>query len=137
MKDRCYNINSHAWENYVGRGIKICEEWKNNIISFYNWSMQNGYTDNLTIDRINVDGNYEPSNCRWVTMKIQANNRRYHKLITYNNETHNLTEWADILKINRKTLNKRLLIGWSIKKAFTTPVNYSHNLHNQVPHGIQ
>lgn len=127
MKDRCYNIKSHAYNCYGGRGIEICDEWKNNIVSFYNWAINNGYKDNLTIDRINVNGNYEPNNCRWVNSSIQANNRRYHKWITYNNETHNLTEWSKLLGINRQTLNKRLLIGWSIEKAFTTPVDMSHS----------
>lgn len=104
------------YKNYSGRGIDLCEDW-NEFISFYNWAIKNGYDDNLTIDRIDVNGNYEPKNCRWVTMKEQQNNKRDNVRIEYMGECHTLSEWEEKLGMNRGLLRNRLYRGWSIERA--------------------
>ena len=79
MKDRVSNIKNKAYNSYGGRGITVCEEWKNDFVSFYAWAMSNGYSDELTIDRIDNNGNYCPENCRWTTKSIQSRNKRKFK----------------------------------------------------------
>ena len=118
MKTRCYNPNSDAYHNYGARGIKICDEWLNDFKNFYDWAINNGYKDNLTIDRIDVNGNYEPTNCRWCTDKEQCNNTRKNRYITYKNITHTISEWAEIRGIARDTLRNRIVKHhWSIERA--------------------
>ncbi|MGN0768695.1 MAG: hypothetical protein ACI4M8_04975, partial [Christensenellales bacterium] len=98
-------------------------EWRNDFQAFYDWAMSHGYADDLTIDRIDVNGNYEPTNCRWVDMKEQANNQRSNHLITYNGATKTVTEWADVLDIKRDTLYARLFVyKWSVEKSLSLPV---------------
>lgn len=124
MKTRCYNSNNPRYKNYGGRGIKICDEWLNDFMSFYNWAMANGYKDSLTIDRIDVNGNYEPNNCRWADWKTQQNNRNNNFVVEYNGIKHTLQEWSEILpiKIHSSLLRYRIVNGWSVEKAFKTPI---------------
>lgn len=117
IKERCFNPNKTKYSIYGGRGITICDEWKNDFKAFREWAMANGYNDTLTIDRIDANGNYEPSNCRWATQKEQQNNKRNNHLITFNGETHTLTEWASIKNIPRRTLQDRIYKGWKIEKS--------------------
>ena len=134
MKARCYNVNNKSYKDYGGRGIIICDEWlgDNGFDNFYNWAISHGYSDELTIDRIEVNGNYEPNNCRWVDLVIQENNRTNNHLITYNNKTMTMAMWAKELNINYKTLANRICTyGWSVEKAFTTPVRKIKNSTNQ------
>ena len=117
MISRCYYKKNPHYKNYGGRGIKVCQEWLNNKGLFYNWAINNGYKDNLTIDRIDNNGNYEPNNCRWATKIEQANNTSRNRLIKYNNKTKTLAEWAKELNMSQQKLKYRL-DNWSIEKAF-------------------
>ena len=117
IKDRCFNENNDAYKNYGGRGISMCLEWKNDFMSFYNWAKENGYNNNLTIDRKDNNGNYEPKNCRWITAKEQHRNTRRNKFLIYNGEKHCISEWAEILGLRKDTILSRLKNGWSIERA--------------------
>lgn len=119
MKSRCYNEKAEKYKDYGARGITVCDEWLHNFQAFYEWAMANGYEENLTIDRKDVNGNYEPSNCRWSTTKEQANNKRTNRYITYNGETHTLAEWAEIRGITQSALRHRLARGWALDKALS------------------
>ena len=123
IKQRCRNPNNLSYHNYGGRGIDICDEWANSYEAFYYWAIGNGYRHGLEIDRKDYDGNYEPSNCRWVDDKAQSNNRRNVKKITIHGITNTLSEWCriynmDYLLVYRRTHN----LGWSIEDALTKPV---------------
>nr|DAH72017.1 MAG TPA: PVL ORF-50-like family [Caudoviricetes sp.] len=123
MRNRCSNTNMKAYKDYGGRGIKVCEEWSNNFMNFYNWAIANGYKENLTIDRINNNGNYEPSNCRFSTAEQQAHNKRNSIMLSYKKETKHISVWAKEYNITRATLWKRLFVlNWDIEKALTKPL---------------
>jgi len=118
MRQRCYNPKNKRYKEYGARGVTVCEEWLNNFEAFYEWAIANGYRDNLTIDREDANKNYEPSNCRWITAKEQANNKRNNNYITYNGETHTIAEWAEIYNIKYSTLYQRInRYGWSVDRA--------------------
>lgn len=114
MKDRCTRNNNKDFEHYGGRGIKVCEEWMRDFSAFRDWAIESGYNQNLTIDRINVNGNYCPDNCRWVDWNTQANNRTNSIYIEYNGETHTCAEWSKITGINYYTLRNRMKAGMNI-----------------------
>lgn len=120
IKQRCLDENNNAYENYGGRGIKICEDWKNSFTSFYN-DMNKGYKKGLEIDRIDNNGNYELSNCRWSNSKEQANNRRSNIILEFNGVKRNITQWSEITKISSKIIFQRINRGWSIEKSLTSP----------------
>lgn len=139
MKQRCYNKNNDRYNSYGGRGIKVCDEWMHDFMSFYNWSMVHGYKNNLTIDRIDVNKNYEPNNCRWLTNKKQQFNKRGNHLITYKGTTQTITEWSTQLGIKKGTLLARIdKYKWPIEKAFIAPIMtnyrkvYQYTLKNEL-----
>ena len=116
MKQRCNNPNYKEYDYYGGRGISICEEWKNPK-NFYDWAMENGYADNLSIDRIDVNKGYEPSNCRWATPKEQCNNKRNNIRITLYGETKTLAQWCEELNLSYGMVRARIKRGWSYERA--------------------
>lgn len=127
MKRRCYQPQNKRWEKYGGRGIKVCPEWLDNFQTFFDWSMANGYDDNLTIDRIDMDGDYSPENCRWADKYQQANNRSNNHLLTYKGETKTMMEWSRSLGINYTTLRRRIRAGWSVENAIEIPIGGGAN----------
>ena len=116
IKERCYYEKYPEIHLYGGRGIKMCDEWKKDFMMFYNWAMENGYNEKLSIDRIDFDGDYEPSNCRWADKITQANNKRNNIRLTYNGETHTMPEWARILNLPYSTLADRHKKGKSVEE---------------------
>lgn len=114
-KDMLYRCNcekSNRYSRYGLRGIKVCDEWVDNFNAFYEWAMSNGYDDTLSIDRIDTNGNYEPSNCRWASRKTQARNRSTNRLLTYKGVTKCLAEWCEIYNLKQQTISQRIKYGW-------------------------
>lgn len=126
MNYRCYNHKDTMYDYYGGRGIEVCDEWRYDFMAFYNWAVANGYSDELTIDRVDNDGNYEPDNCRWATWKEQSRNKRRpikqklsgcckEHLITYRGKTQNIKLWSDELNIPYNTMKMWI---WRNNKPF-------------------
>lgn len=115
MKQRAGNPNNRLYAN-----VSICDEWKD-FISFKDWSLANGYRDDLTIDRVDNNKGYEPSNCRWTTFKVQANNTSRNHYITIDGITHTLSEWVDIYDTEYQMVKDRIYSGWNPLDALTMP----------------
>lgn len=118
MKSRCYNPNDISFPNYGGRGINVCNDWRESYISFKAWAIENGYREDsrrgeCTLDRIDPDGNYCPENCRWASAAEQSNNRRSTPRLTIDGETHSPAEWAEITGLPRSLIYSRFRRGWS------------------------
>lgn len=133
MNDRCCCETHPAYADYGNRGIRVCEEWLD-FAKFREWALENGYDKTApkwkcTLDRKDVNGNYEPSNCRWVDMKVQGRNKRNNRLLEYNGEQHTLSEWSEILGVGYQTLYARITrYGWNGKDVLSRPIEikYSH-----------
>ena len=132
MIHRCYYPNEREYKHYGGKGVRVCNEWLNDFYSFERWALENGYDINApfgkcTLDRIDVNGNYEPSNCRWVNIKTQLNNTTFNVKITANGKTMTIAEWARELGVNVNTLYSRCRRRWSDERIINTPVGkYTH-----------
>lgn len=124
MRQRCGNPSDNGYEYYGARGITVCERWRDSFENFYE-DMGPRPSSGHSIDRINNDGNYEPSNCRWATRLVQAHNSRISTNITHNGETKCIAEWAQQAGISVKSMYTRLASGWSIEKAISTPIRKS------------
>lgn len=125
IRSRCNNPNKREYPDYGGRGIKICAEWDGSFPAFRIWAEASGYNDDLTIDRIDNNGNYEPSNCRWVTIMTQANNKRGNHFLTFRGETKTISEFARQVGLKRVTVDGRLKANWTVERALTeTPRNW-------------
>ena len=128
MKNRCDNPNDKNYNHYGGRGISVCNSWHEDFACFYKWLTDNGYVESCkrnvkqTIDRIDNDGNYEPSNCRLVSMNEQANNKSNNKTYTYDGETHTYAEWAKKCGVKYKSFMNRVYKGWDFNKIINTPI---------------
>ena len=132
MKSRCFSKNNPNFNNYGGRGITICQEWIDNFCSFEKWAIENGYNNDLTIDRIDVNGNYEPNNCRWITNKEQQNNKRDNVFLEFNGKKQTMMQWVRELGVGFRMIENRIKRGWSVEKTLTTPPKL-----NQYQEGIR
>lgn len=135
MKSRCYNPRVPNYNIYGGRGIRICDDWLNNYDSFCTWALENNYSDELSIDRIDNNGNYEPSNCRWSNRYEQQNNTSRNIFVTIDGDTKTVSEWARVYGISLHTIYGRTREGWPIVKAITTPSKGKKNLDFEY-HGV-
>ena len=122
MKQRCYNPNNTKYHLYGGNGITICPSWRDSFEAFERWAMKNGYRDDLTIDRLDGSGGYYPGNCRWATIKQQANNKSNNRLVEYHGVLYTTSEIADRFKVPRRIITHRLYLGWDIERAIKTPI---------------
>lgn len=131
MMSRCYNSNNPGYKNYGGRGITVCDEWRDSLEAFYVWAINNGHEEGLTIERIDVNGNYCPDNCTWIPKSKQSNNQRSNNLITFNGETKTMKEWSEITGLSYSTIRSRKNSGWSDEKTIETPVLKTWSRHKQ------
>lgn len=123
MKSRCNNPKDRSYKDYGGRGIHVCDEWEHDFESFFEWSQISGYSENLTIERKDTNGDYSPANCAWVTKAEQANNRRMNFQITYHGKTQNLIQWCTELGLNYKRVHNRMRkLGMDFETAISMPV---------------
>ena len=128
MYCRCYYSTTNQFKNYGGKGIKVCEDWKHcqGFVNFYNWAINNGYSDKLTLDRIDNEKDYCPENCRWSTLKEQSNHRTNNVFYKYKGETKTSKQWCDEYGISQTTLNDRLKRGWTLEQALTISTKGNH-----------
>ena len=126
MYDRCYREGCSNYRRYGARGIRICDEWLHNYDAFSTWAYANGYTEDLTIDRLDIDKGYSPENCRWATVLQQSRNTSRTRWVTMGDEAKSLSEWCEIYHIAQSVVHGRLRMGWEMERALVTPVKIIH-----------
>ena len=133
MYCRCYYSSTNQYKNYGGKGIKVCDEWQHieGFINFYNRAINNGYSDELTLDRIDNEKDYCPENCKWSTLKEQSNHRTNNVFYTYKGKTKTSKQWCDEYGISQTTLNDRLKRGWTLEQALTISTSGNHRKVNK------
>ena len=121
MRKRCYRPGTNRYERYGGRGIGICDEWRNDRSEFYRWALENGWQEGMSIDRINVDGHYSPSNCRFIPIGRQSSNTSRNRFLCWRGRKQTVSDWARELGIRSSALQHRVDRGWSLDRIFTQP----------------
>jgi hypothetical protein len=129
MIDRCERKGHVQYANYGGRGIMVCDEWRHDYQAFKDWAYANGYDESApkgqcTIDRIDSDGDYSPTNCRFIDMTAQQSNKRNNRLVTIDGKTKSVAQWCREFGLNPKTVSSRLHAGWEPVDALTRPVRH-------------
>lgn len=127
MKSRCYNTKKKEYSHYGGKGITVCDEWRDDFQAFYDWSMSHGYKDNLTIDRIDNSKGYNPKNCRWVTMKEQLNNYSKNHLVNYKGNQYTIHQLSQKINIPERTLRYRIVNNWK-EIELNLPPKYNNKI---------
>jgi hypothetical protein len=123
MRYRCYRTADKDYHNYGGRGVRVYEPWRDHFPVFARWAVESGYQSNLTLDRIDPRGDYEPTNCRWVTRRQQSNNRRNSRWIEYRGVRRTVADWARLYGLPTCVLYRRVMVyRWPMAEALTTPV---------------
>lgn len=138
MIERCTDASFERYKDYGGRGIRVCQEWLDDYDAFADWAKENGYQLGLTIDRIDNDGDYEPSNCRWITRREQNRNKRTNKLIEYRGEVKPLVVWCEELGLRYDPIHNRIEKGWDVERAFNVPLASEHESFSSIcrRHGV-
>lgn len=132
---RCFRPGAKGYPDYGGRGITVCDEWRQDFQAFHDYvtRLPNYRSEGATLDRIDNDGNYEPGNVRWAERRVQARNTRRNVMLTHDGRTQCMSDWADELGIHRETLRRRFALGWSVEQALTTPVQFQPHHHRGKP----
>lgn len=134
MYVRCYKPQHPTYKHYGARGIKMCDEWVDDNVSFFQWAMKNGYKPGLTLDRIDVNKDYSPENCRWVDWVVQNNNKRNNRILTARGESHTLAEWSNITGVGKRTIANRIdYYDWDVEDALFCPAHSINPKRKKVP----